>query len=170
MTGTPAGLAPSSISSTQDVIATLEAAYGPPSAAAFGSAVFHTPLDPATDLEQAALAHYRAFVGPLWDRFGAEAWSSAWREVYRRPKGQTAGIVTELQEITDPQAASAIDLLLNGREDADTAQRALKAAYDDPALVDMRIFTIGDGAALSDVLVAGCRQDATETSLVFLMD
>lgn len=153
-----------------DALPALEAAFGPASSAGFGSAVFHAPLAPATDLEQAAFAHYRAFVGPLWDRFGAAAWTDTWRAVYRRPAAQPAAIVAELEQIADADAASAIDLLLHGRDDADAAQRALEAVYNDPAVVDLRVFTIGDGAALSGVVIAGRRGDATEVSLVFLMD
>lgn len=37
----------------------LEAAYGPPSQAGFGSAVFHEQTPPAADLAQAAQAKYR---------------------------------------------------------------------------------------------------------------
>ncbi len=43
----------------------LEQAYGAPSQQAFGSAVFYEQLPASADLEQAALAHYRFFVGEL---------------------------------------------------------------------------------------------------------
>jgi len=40
----------------------LEAAYGPPSQAAFGSAVFYDRIPASADLEEAALAKYRTFL------------------------------------------------------------------------------------------------------------
>ena len=52
----------------------LEAAYGAPSQAGFGSAVFHEQMKAGDDLEQAALAKYRYFTGDLWERWGEEAW------------------------------------------------------------------------------------------------
>ena len=48
----------------------LEAAYGPPSQAGFGSAVFNRRLEAAVELEQVALATYRYFVGDLWEAYG----------------------------------------------------------------------------------------------------
>ena len=157
------------IASEREAVAALEAAYGPPSQAAFGSAVFHAPLDPAMDLEQAALAHYQHFVGELWQRFGGSAWRGAWREVYRRPADKPADIVSELQTIDDPEAASAVDMILNGVDDPDAARSALAAVFDDLGMREVGVFAIGDGAAMSGVLVAG-RRDDEEISVVFLMD
>jgi hypothetical protein len=71
--------------STPDYATRLEAAYGPPSQAAFSSAVFHSPSTGADDLTRMALATYRHFVGALWTRYGEEAWMTPWREVYTRP-------------------------------------------------------------------------------------
>ena len=151
-------------------IAALEAAYGPPSQAAFGSAVFHTVLGPAADLDQAELAHYQHFVGDQWQRFGAAAWMSAWREVYRRPPGLAPDIVRELRSIDDRDVASAVSMILDVVENAETARQALAAVYDDPAVCELRVYGIGDGAAMSGVLIAGRRMDDEVISLVFLLD
>ena len=62
----------------------LEAAYGAPSQAGFGSAVFYEPILAGDDLAQAALAKYKYFAGDLWERFGAAAWMGQWKEVYIR--------------------------------------------------------------------------------------
>ena len=51
----------------------LEAAYGVPSQAAFGSAVFYNEMEATDDLEKSAFETYRYFVGDLWERFGEEA-------------------------------------------------------------------------------------------------
>ena len=52
----------------------LEAAYGAPSQAGFGSAVFFDQLKPTDTLADAALAKYKFFVGDLWERYGEDAW------------------------------------------------------------------------------------------------
>ena len=51
------------------------------------------------------------------------------------------------------------------------ARAALAAAYDDPAVTDLRVYNLGDGGAMSGLLVAGYRKGTGEaTFLVFLMD
>jgi len=74
-------------------LAALQAAYGPPSDAGFGSAVFYTALADDASLEQAALDKYKAFTGELWQRYGEAAWMGPWKEVYARAPGVPAGIV-----------------------------------------------------------------------------
>ena len=152
-------------SSKSDSVAQLEAAYGAPSQAGFGSAVFHAPLDPATDLTAAAQEKYKYFVGELWDRWGEDAWMGPWREVYSRPAGAVPDIVAELGGIADRDAALSAPMLL------DNDPAALAAVFDDPALTDLRVFNLGDGAAMSGLLIAG-RHAATNvaTFLVFLLD
>lgn len=61
-------------------VTALEAAFGGPSPAGFGSAVFYVPLAATSDLDAAAHARYRYFVGDLWERYGEAAVSSgcAW--------------------------------------------------------------------------------------------
>ena len=54
-------------------------------------------------------------------------------------------------------------------DDAEGAPPA--AAFDDPAVTELRVFNLGDGEAMSGLLVAGRRQATGEaTFLVFLMD
>ena len=51
------------------------------------------------------------------------------------------------------------------------ARAALAAAFDDPAVTELHVFNLGDGGAMSGLLVAGRRQGTGEaTFLVFLMD
>jgi hypothetical protein len=149
----------------------LEAAYGAPSQTGFGSAVFQEQLDAAGDLRQMALEKYRYFVGDLWERYGEDAWMGPWKEVYRREAGAAGDIVTELHGIQDPDAARSVPMILEGMEGADKARAALAAVYDDPAMTELRVFNLGDGGAMSGLLVAGRRAAMGDaTFLVFLMD
>jgi hypothetical protein len=149
----------------------LEAAYGPPSQAAFGSAVFYARTSASADLEQAALAKYRYFVGELWARYGEAAWHSQWKEIYARPPEATADIIAELRAITDRSARLSVGLILDEIENAEQARAALSNAFDDPAVLALSVYTIGDGAALSGLLIAGHRAEIDEAVfLVFLLD
>ena len=79
--------------------------------------------------------------------------------------------VSELRAINDRTAALSVELLLDEVDDPPTAQQALSSAFDDPAVTDLAVFQIGDGAALSGLLVAGRRAATGETvMLVFLLD
>lgn len=149
----------------------LEAAYGPPNQQGFGAAVFHEVLQPTDDLATAALARYRYFVGPLWGRFGEQAWMGPWREVYARPPDARRDIVAELRAVEDRDARMSVALLLDATEDAAAARAALATAFDAPAVTELKVFNLGDGAAMSGLLVAG-RRGATgdATYVAVLMD
>ena len=86
---------------TPEYVKALEAAYGAPSQAAFGSAVFHEELKASDHLEQAAFAKYKYFVGEQWERFGEAAWKGPWKVVYSRQPGAKHDIVAELRGIAD---------------------------------------------------------------------
>ncbi|MEZ4639479.1 MAG: hypothetical protein R2873_21890 [Caldilineaceae bacterium] len=157
--------------STQPAYVTaLQGAYGEPSQNGFGSAVFFEQVKEAGDLEKAALRWYEHFVGDLWDRYGKEAWMGAWRQVYARPKTGDTGIVAALRSLEDPQASSSGVMILDAVENADAAQKALAAAFDDPTVAQLTVFTVGDGAAMSGLLIAGRRSNAEATFLIFLLD
>lgn len=149
----------------------LEAAYGPASQAGFGSAVFYESLGTDEALAQAALDKYRFFVGDLWARYGEDAWMGSWREVYARADGTTPDIVAELRGISDADVAMSAPMILDVVEDAAEARAALAAAFDAEAVTELRVFNLGDGGAMSGLLVAG-RRAATDDAvfLVFLMD
>lgn len=151
--------------------ADLQAIYGAPSQAGFGSAVFFIQPMAETDLTQAALAQYRYFVGDLWERYGEEAWMGPWKQVYARPANAPHGIVDELTAIDDPDAALSVPMILDAVEDAAKGRAALAVAFDDPAVTDVAVFNLGDGGAMSGVLVAGRRaQEDAGVFLVFLLD
>jgi hypothetical protein len=152
-------------------VAALEAAYGAPSQAGLGSAVFHMQMNAGDDLSKAALAAYRYFVGELWERWGEAAWMGPWKEVYVRPTGARPDIVTELRGIQDADAALSAPMILDSVQNAEKARAALAAAFDDPAVTELRVFNLGDGGTMSGILAAGRRGAAGEaTFLVFLMD
>jgi hypothetical protein len=149
----------------------LEAAYGPPSQVGFGSAVFYEPDARIGDLAAWALEKYKFFTGDLWERYGEEAWLGPWKEVYARPAGVEPDIVAELRGIEDADAANSAPMILDVVEDAARARSALAAAFDDPAVSELRVFNLGDGEAMSGILVAGYRAGTGEAAfLVFLMD
>jgi hypothetical protein len=152
-------------------VTALQTLYGAPSQAGFGSAVFDEIIEPGTDLEPIALRYYQHFVGKLWEQFGADAWMSTWKQVYARTGGITPDIVAELQAIADPLAAQYIPiLLLADTDNGDKAQKALAVVYNDSQVTDLRIYMIGDGAAMSGLLLAGCRTTGETTILVSLLD
>jgi hypothetical protein len=159
---------------TQDTypksVADLVAAYGPPSQAAFGSAVFYQEMKPGDDLEKAALAIYKHFVGETWARFGEDAWMSVWRKVYERKAGARHDIVAELRGLQGGQVESSVELVLDNVENAEEARKALAAVYDDPAMTDLAVYSIGDGDAMSGILVAGRQATGETTYLSFLLD
>jgi len=133
--------------------------------------VFYEVMKPSVNLESVALQYYRYFVGDLWDRFGEVAWMSSWKQIYTRTRSDKPDIVAELRAIADPDAAQFVPILLltvNGH--GDQAKIALADAYNDPEVDDLRVYTIGDGAAMSGLLLAGCRTTGEVTILVSLLD
>jgi hypothetical protein len=146
-------------------VTNLQATYGAPSQAAFGSAVFSEKLGDGANLEQAALAKYRYFVGDLWDRYGEDAWMGPWKEVYARSVEAERNIVAELGSIQDRNAALSPPMIV------EVAPYALSAAFDAAEITDLRVYNIGDGEAMSGLLVAGCcSNDGEALFLVLLMD
>lgn len=156
---------------TPEYVKNLEHAFGGPSRGGFGSAVFLEMLPTPADLEQAALRTYRSFVGGLWERWGEDAWMGPWQEIYARPSDAARDIAAELRAIEDPSAASSVPMFLEPSRGADAARAALSAAFDDPSVTELRVYTIGDGEAMSGLLVAARRAGAGDaTFVVFLMD
>ena len=152
-------------------VTALEAAYGAPSQSGFGSAVFHEAMNASDDLTEAALATYKYFTGELWERFGEDAWMGPWKEVYARRANAKADIVAELRGIADADAQISVPMILDNIDDAEQARTALAAVYDDPSVTELRVFNLGDGGAMSGILVAGRRAQAGEAVfLVFLLD
>lgn len=153
-----------------DYVTALEQAYGAPSQAGFGSALFYAP-GPLPDLAQAALDNYRYFVGDLWEKYGAAAWLGPWRQLYSRTLGATGDIVGELRALPDHTAALSAGLLLDEVENTASARAALVTAFDDPSVIELAIYQLGDGGVMNGILVAGRRQaPPAALFLVFLID
>ncbi|MCB0111869.1 MAG: hypothetical protein KDE53_38355 [Caldilineaceae bacterium] len=154
-----------------DYVSAMEAVYGVPSQEGFGSAVFYVPTSTAGDLEQIALAHFRYFVGDLWERYGEDAWMDAWRQVYKRLSDAERDIVAELRALDDCAARLSASLIVDEMENTATARAALSAAFDDGVVTELCVYKVGDGGALSGILVAARRAATCDMLfLVFLID
>jgi hypothetical protein len=151
-------------------IAALEAAYGQPSQAGFGSAVFTERIAGDERLEDRALGWYRHFLGDRWTAETEAAWMGPWGQAYERPADAKADIVAELRGITDQHAATSVPMILEVVENAEAARAALSAVYDDAAITELRVFALGDGEAMSGLLVAGRSTTGDAVFLVFLLD
>jgi hypothetical protein len=148
----------------------LETYYGEPSQEGFGSAVFYKKVKTADLLEQIAQEQYEYFVGDKWKEWGPDTWLGAWKEAYSRPANAEHDIVAELKAIEDFDMKMQVDMILNNIENSEKAQEALASAYDDKNVTQLQAYNIGDGEAMSGLLLAGRRQNGEGTFLVFLMD
>jgi len=147
----------------------LETYYGPPSQSGYGSTVlFTSPVEDRRALERLAKASYRFFVGALWDKWGEQAWMGRWRLLYER--SGAGNIADELRQLSDPAARASGDMLLNSISDSKEAQESLALAFDNADVQDLLVFDLGDGGAMSGVLIAARRQNRDAVFLVFLMD
>ena len=148
----------------------METAYGPPSQNGFGSAVFYEMIGKDEPLEKAALQRYKYFVGETWDRFGEDAWMSTWKQVYSRPKEADHNIVAELEGVEDPDVSISVPMILDVIKETDFAKFSLSKTFDDRKVRELMVFNLGDGGAMSGMLIAGRRHNNEATFLVFLMD
>ena len=152
-------------------VTALEAVFGPPSQAGFGSAVFYEQSSAAGDLEGAAREVYQQFTGDLWERYGPDAWMGSWQQVYTRPSGGDHKVAAELRALEDRGARQSAGVMLDEAEDPQAVQAVLAAAFDDPAVTELAVYRIGDGAALAGILITARRATAGElVTVVFLLD
>jgi hypothetical protein len=148
----------------------MEAVYGPPSQSGFGTAVFSEIVEKSEPLESSALEIFKYFIGELWERYGEDAWMSVWKEVYHRQPDTNHDIAAELRGIKDRNIQQSVPMILEVVENADDAKLALSKTYDDKKVVDLKVYNLGDGEAMSGLLIAGRRSNNESTFLVFLMD
>ena len=154
-----------------DYVVELERCYGMPSQEAFGSSVFYDAMDvPEGSLEQAALAKYKLFAGELWERYGEDNWMAEWEAVYTRHPNTTHDIVAELRSISDRGARFSVSLLIENTDHSAEAQAALSKTFDDSTLSELQVFKIGDGDAMSGILIASRRPNEGSVFLLLLMD
>lgn len=159
-----------SVNDAPDYVSDLQAMYGAPSEEGFGSAVFFEVMDEDGDLEELAKKYYEHFVGHLWEEWGEDAWMGPWKEVYVREVDTAHDTEKELKGIEDRSVKQSIPMILEYIENADEAVKALAVAYDAPEVADFRVYAIGDGEAMSGVILAGKRENGEAVFLVFLMD
>ena len=151
-----------------DYVKQLEESFGLPSQNGFGSTVLYATAKSREELEGLAKLAYRHFTGELWDKWGETAWMGQWRIVHERTTQRD--IMAELRALDDPLLRSSVDMLLDGTENPASGKGALSAAFDDLAVHNLLIFAIGDGGAMSGLLVAVRRANDEATFVVFLMD
>ena len=75
-----------------------------------------------------------------------------------------------MRAIDDADAALSVEMILDNIDEPAAARAALAAVFDDPAMREVVVFNLGDGAAMSGVLVAGRRTTGEAVFLLFLMD
>ena len=154
-----------------DYVVELERCYGMPSQEAFGSSVFYDAVNvPKGSLEQLALAKYKHFAGELWERYGEDNWMAEWETVYTRDPSTTRDIVAELRSISDRGARLSASLLVENNDHTTEAHAALGKAFDDSRVSELQVFKIGDGDAMSGILIASRRPNEGSVFLVLLMD
>ena len=163
---------PKSDTPKPEYVTDLEAAYGAPSQAGFGSAVFYErlqgkltilnrPRSPSTSTSSAICGSASAMT---------RGWGRGRRSTPARPDAER-DIIVELRGITnrDARSVSADDPRQHRR--CGEARAALSAAFDDSAVTELVVYNMGDGGAMSGLLVAGRRGKTGEsTFLVFLLD
>ena len=94
-----------------------------------------------------------------------------WTEVYSRQPDAQRNIIAELRGIEDRDARMSVPMILDVIQGAESARGALSAAFDEPTVTELRVFNLGDGEAMSGVLVAGRRESTGDaTFLLFLLD
>lgn len=153
-------------------VTALEAAYGAPREGGLGSSVFFVAGPGTMELEELGKAYYQRLVGKeMWDRIGGEQWLRQWGEVYRRGAELAgAGIRAELRGIGDHEARMLADLLLEVAETNEGAREALAQCFEAAAVEDLRIYKMGDGEAISGLLMVGRWENGDTVLLGMLMD
>jgi hypothetical protein len=152
------------------IIEALEKVYGKPSNAGFGSAVFYEMSKQGVSLATIALDDYKLFMGEKWNAETEATWMSTWKMVYERSPGSNPNILTELNNIRDADAKRSVPLLTELVENAEQGKLALAAAYNHPDISQVQVFTVGDNAEMSGLLLSGLFTDHSACSVICLMD
>ncbi|MDP1561108.1 MAG: hypothetical protein Q8M16_06900 [Pirellulaceae bacterium] len=150
----------------------LEDVFGGDSQAGFGSAVFFMPVrdSAAGSLELESKSFYQRFCGDIWEEFGVENWLGTWKLLHERPVGGSGDIVAEIEGIRDPESGSAAQMLLDAGPDPDRAIAALRTAFNDPGITQLKIFKIGDGGSMSGAIIAAENNANVRLFLIILLD
>ena len=95
---------------------------------------------------------------------------TALRDAYYKAMEGLNALQRELQGIKDRDAAISVPLIIEVSGDAEAAREALSDTYDAPEVTELRVYNIGDGEAMSGLLLAGRRENGEATFLTVLMD
>jgi len=152
-----------------DAIAALIAVYGPAASTGLGSAVFQQDAIAAESLERPPWPSIASSSAATWEAREAE-WRAGFREIYRRPHGETRGIDVELHALKEPALRGVVTAMIDDLEDPAGARAALAAAFDGPTVADLRLYALGDGGQLAGVEVAARLADDRGLFLVLLLD
>jgi len=93
-----------------------------------------------------------------------------WKKVYHREVESMTGIVTELAAIADADAKRSIALLTEFIPDPAAGIKAMASAFDHRDVKDLSVFTIGDGEAMSGIMVTAIYSGSYCCSVIALMD
>lgn len=153
-------------------ITALENAFGKASNTGFGSTTLYS--FPATALapELQSLDHYKRFLGAKWldtpDQ--TNRWLKPWKQVYVRPVGSPADIINELKQLQDADIKPSIGLLIEFPEQVEQAKIALTNAFNDQNIHHLAIYNLGDGEAMSGIMVTGLYSSGLLLSVLAIMD
>jgi hypothetical protein len=152
------------------IIEALEKVYGKPVSTGFGSAVFYDESKQNASLASIALNVYKLFMGEKWNAETESTWMSAWKKVYERSPGNAADILSELNNVKDADAKRSVPLLTELVENAEDGQHALAAAFNHADISQVQVYSVGDGEAMSGLLLCGLFSDYSVCSVICLMD
>ncbi len=152
------------------IIEALEKIYGKRSSTGFGSAVFYDHSKQNASLSSIALDVYKLFMGEKWKAETESTWMSTWKLVYERSPGKAADILNELNNIQDADAKRSVPLLTELIENAEQGKLALAAAFNHADISQLQVYNVGDGEAMSGILLCGLFSDQTVCSVICLMD
>jgi hypothetical protein len=154
----------------EQIIRDLEAVFGKPSTAGFGSAVFYEVSKMNESLTFIALEDYELFVGEKWNAETKALWMNDFRKVYERTPGTTDDILTELHNVKDNDAKQLVPLLTELVENAAHGRLALTAAFNHQDITNVELYKIGDSAAMTGLILCGLFKDHSACSVICLMD
>lgn len=127
-----------------------------------------------SSLETTALMIYQKFCGELWNRFGEAAWMSSWEKVYQRDNtsrtDSSGDFLSEIRSIRNPAIHGLLPMLIDEIEDSELAKKHLAEAFDSPEVREVAVYSIGDGAAMSGLIVASDRINGERICLILLLD
>jgi hypothetical protein len=153
-----------------NIIKDLEQVFGKPGSAGFGSAVFYEVSNRGSGLASIALGDYKLFMGEKWNNETAAKWMSAWKLVFERSPGAASDILTELNNIKDADAKRSVPLLTELVENAEQGKLALAAVFNHRDVAQVQVFSVGDHAEMSGLLISGLFKDNSTCSIICLMD